>query len=124
MKPRLILALAALLVLPGCYAMDIDARALEPHLYMNRETAEGEAPEAVSEFEARTKATWALWGLVDLSEPEVQEVLEQEIARASGSAVTNLEVVTQLTFVDGLLGVITLGLYGQRSTILRGTVVR
>ena len=122
-SPALLLPLA-LGVLPGCSAMDIDATALEPHVYLNRQTADGDAPEPVGEFEARTKGSWLLWGLVDLDEPEVGEALEREIARAGGGAATNVVVVTQQTFMDGFLGVITLGIYTQRSTFIRGTVVR
>lgn len=124
MKIRALFALPALLALAGCYAMDIDATALEPHVVMTRESPPGESPERVADFEARTKGSWALWGLIDLSEPDIGGALEREIARADGRAATNVVVVTQQTFMDGFLSVITLGIYGQRSTFIRGTVVR
>lgn len=118
------LTLLVLGVLPGCSAMDIDATALEPHVYLNRQTADGDAPDPVAEFEARTRGSWLLWGLVELDEPEVGEALEREIARAGGGAATNVVVVTRQTFLDGFLGVLTLGIYTRRSTFVRGTVVR
>jgi hypothetical protein len=113
-----------ILALPGCYPMTIDATDLEPHIYLNSETADDAPPEPVSGFEARTRGSWLFWGLVTLDDPAVSDALAREIRRADGSAVMDVRVVTQRTFVDGLLGVITLGIYGQRTTRIEGTVVR
>lgn len=104
--------------------MTIDATDLEPHVYLNEETVEDAPPEAIAEFEARTKGSWLFWGLVTLDHPAVSDALEREIRRAGGTAAADVRVVTRRTFVDGLLGVITLGIYGQRTTRIEGTVVR
>lgn len=114
--------MAGSLALSGCFKMNIDATALEPNVYMN--TGEASAPPAVGEFETEVIASWLLWGLVDLKLPEVENELRREIERADGSAVTNLEITTKTTFMNGFLQLITLGIYGQRTTVLTGTVVR
>ncbi|MEJ2503822.1 MAG: hypothetical protein P8177_11020 [Gemmatimonadota bacterium] len=126
MKPTLrwiALGLAALAT-AGCYKMDIDARDLEPHVYLTDDASPGESPQRVGEFEAETSASWALWGLVDLDEPDVAGALARAIADADGTAATNVSIVTQITFMDGFLAAITLGLYGRRTTFIEGTVVR
>lgn len=117
----LALAVAAL---PGCYVMHIDATDLEPHVQLSGQSAAGAAPTAVSEFSAETRGSWLFWGLVQLDEPQVSDALAREIRRADGTAATDVRVVTQRKFIDGLLEVITLGIYGQRTTRIEGTVVR
>lgn len=125
MKQRLsLLALAGmLLVLPGCYAMDIDATALEPHVYMSVQS-QGEQPQRLGEFETKLTGSWLLFGLMKLKDPNLRDALQREIQRANGTRITGLEITTKQTFLDGLLTAITFNLYGQRTTILSGTVVR
>jgi hypothetical protein len=118
----LALLACALPVASGCYQMEIDATALEPNVYLN--TGDATNPEVAGEFEAEVIGSWLLWGLVDLKEPEIEDTLRREIERAGGSAVTGLEITTRTTFMNGFLAVITFGIYGQRTAVLTGRVVR
>lgn len=121
-RPVLFL-LAVALLLPGCYAMDIDATTISPHVYMTPQTRDG-TPARVGEINTSVTGSWILFGLVNLKDPDIARAIEREIMRQGGSGVTGLEIVTQQTFIDGLLATITLNLYGQRTTHIRGTVVR
>ena len=125
MKRFLTVALlgASLMVLPGCYAMDIDATALQPQVYMSVTSADAR-PDVVSDFETELTASWALFGLLKLSDPNVRDALEREIVRANGSGVTGLEIKTQQTVIDAVLTALTFNLYGQRTTIISGSVIR
>jgi hypothetical protein len=116
------LVLVAALTMSGCYAMDIDTTGLDPTVYLNREGAV--EMERVASFEADTRASWLLWGLVDLGDPDVGEIVRHEVRRENGTAVVDVEIATQTTFMDGFISALTLGLYGQRTTFVRGTVVR
>ena len=120
------LGLALVVVgLSGCYKLDIDATALEPHVYMSGPaTVRGGAGQNVGSLDAKTTGSWALWGLLPLKEPDVDGLIQRELARSSGTAVHGLSIRTQQTFVDGLLSAITFGLYGQRTVFVEGTVVR
>lgn len=111
----------AVLALSGCYSMEIDVTAMHPSVAMTGVQAQAQS---LGQFEIRTTGSWLLWGLVPLSDPNVQDALDREISRANGTGVTSVEITTQQTFMDGLLSALTLGLYGQRSTMVRGTVVR
>lgn len=124
MKRSITVALlaAALMVLPGCYAMDIDASGLQPNVLMH--TGDRAQPDRLGQFESRVTGSWLLWGLVEMSEPDIADAIDREVRRAGGSGVTAVGIRTQQTFIDGLLSLITLGLYGQRSTFITGTVVR
>jgi hypothetical protein len=114
-----LLAVAAL-ALSGCFTMEIDATPMQPTVRM---TGPAGQP-TIGQFEGRTTGSWLLWGLLPLSEPNVTDVLEREIRRLNGSGVTSVELTTQQTFLDGLLSGLTLGLYGQRTTFVRGMVVQ
>lgn len=118
-SPLALLALAALAT-AGCFTMEIDATAMQPTVAMTPTTG----AQNVGQFEGRTTASWLLWGLVPVNEPDVSDLLEREIRRLNGTGVSMVEITTQQTFMDGLLSVLTLGIYGQRSTIVTGTVVR
>jgi hypothetical protein len=50
--------------------------------------------------------------------------VRREIQREDGTAVVDVEIVTQTTFLDGLISALTFGLYSQRTTFVTGTVVR
>lgn len=113
---------SAALAMSGCFAMDIDVTGLDPTVYVNREGA-GDM-ERVARFETDTRASWLLWGLVELGEPRVGAAVRREIQREDGTAVVDVEIVTQTTFLDGLISALTFGLYSQRTTFVTGTVVR
>lgn len=117
-----LLVVLAAVAMSGCYAMDIDTTGLDRTVYMSREGAT--EMERVARFETDTRASWLLWGLVELGEPEVASAIRREIRREDGTAVVDVELVTQTTFIDGLISALTLGIYAQRTTFVTGTVVR
>lgn len=109
----------------GCYKLDIDATALEPHVYMSGPaTVRGGAGQNVGSLDAKTTGSWLLFGLLPLKEPDVDGLIQRELARSGGTSVHGLSIKSQQTFVDGLLSAITLGIYGQRSVFVEGTVIR
>lgn len=122
-NPTAVLLIGVLLALPGCYAMDIDASGLQPGAYLSTSQAANVGQMAAS-FEVELTNSWLFWGLSELGSPDIAATLETEIRRGNGTAVTGVQIVTQQTFVDGLLSALTLGIYGRRTTIISGTVVR
>lgn len=123
---RRCLGLALVVVgVSGCYKLDIDATALEPHVYMSGPaTVRGGAAQSVGSLDARTRGSWLLFGLLPMREPDVDGLIQRELARSQGTAVTGLQIRTQVTFMDGLLSAITFNLYGQRTVFVSGTIVR
>lgn len=121
-RPRIMLGLVAVaaLAVSGCYTMEIDATPMQPPVAM---TSPGQV-ETVGQLDGRTTASWLLWGLVPMSEPNVAGVLDREIRRLNGTGAAGVEITTQVTFMDGLISALTLGLYSQRSTMVSGRVVR
>jgi len=122
---QVLLILAVGLMAPGltgCYRMTIDAGALEPHVYLSTQ-ARGPV-EPVARFDGSATGSWLFWGLVQLEDAQVEKVVEREVARLRGDAVTGLTLRTQQRFIDAFLEAITLGIYGQRTVFVEGTVVR
>jgi hypothetical protein len=120
--PNLLALLAlAVVAVSGCYTMEIDATAMQPPIAMTGPTGQ---VQTLGHFEGRTTGSWLFWGLMPLRDPDVVDVLEREVRRLDGTGFTSVEIVTQQTFMDGFLSLLTLGIYGQRSTIVTGTVVR
>ena len=107
----------------GCLSMTIDARELQPAVHVSGVHAQGEA-QPLQTFEASTHGTWLFWGLVVRSDPQLGGELSRVLTEAGGDGVRALTIVTQQTFMDGLVAVLTLGIYGRRTTFLRGSIVR
>jgi hypothetical protein len=122
-RPRNTLALlvVAAVAVSGCYTMEIDATPLQPTVLMTGPTG---GQQTLGQFNERTTGSWLFWGLLPLSPPNVSEVVDREIRRLNGAGVTSVEITTQQTVLDALLSMLTLGIYGQRTTLVRGTVVR
>ena len=79
------------------------------------EPAEGE------DFEVTSRAVWGLWGLVQLSQPDLRKALAHQVG--DGVAVADIRIKSKARFSDILFTVITLGLMSTRSVTIEGTVV-
>ncbi|MBA2664967.1 MAG: hypothetical protein H0U74_21955 [Bradymonadaceae bacterium] len=104
--------------------MSLDARELGPQIYVSSVAQAPEEVEQLARFEAQTRASWLIWGLVDLNEPQLAAVLRDQIAEQQGSAAAGVTITSQRTFSDGLLSALTLGFYNRRTVTIEGIVVR
>ena len=122
-NPITIISLSAfILITAGCTKMYIDASAVPEGVYLSgAKSLPGMASKG--SFEVTLQATWTLFGLTPLKEPDLSSVLQKEIRALGGNAVMGLTIVTHQTFLDGLLGVVTIGLYIPRTITLKGQVV-
>lgn len=67
-----------------------------------------------------------IYGLVQggNSAKTVQDVIDEEVKAAGGAKASNVRYTFQQSFVDGLLGGITLGIYTPISVTIEGDVVK
>ena len=70
------------------------------------------------------EGAWLFWGMSKKDHPDVGELIDKEVSKLSGNGVINLEIKTTTTFLDGFLGVITLGIYTRRTILISGNVVK
>lgn len=72
-------------------------------------------------FEVTSRAVWGLWGLVSLSQPDLQKALAHQVG--DGVAVADIKIKSKARISDILITGITLGLLSTRSVTVEGTVV-
>ncbi len=107
----------------GCAHMNIDADSAESSILMGR-GGEGAEYTRMGEFSVVKEGAWLFWGTSIKDHPDVGEVIDKEVSNVSGKGVINLEIKTTRTFLDGFLGVITLGIYSRRTIEISGTVLK
>ena len=111
-------ALAALLFGAAGCAQTFDATTLGVPATLAAEGAQ--APQGTA-FEVKAKALWGIWGLVPLSQPNLQRVLAGQLV--GGRAIANVRIKTRTSFTDGLISIISVGLLVPRSVTYEGVVV-
>ena len=75
-------------------------------------------------FTESRHAHFLIAGLINIGTPNVSEVLEEQVKMKGGSAVANLQLTTTHTFVDGLVNIITGGIYNPVTVEFDGDVVK
>jgi len=113
--------LASLLVAVclGACSLTYDATALGVPATLASSASE---PVEGEHFEVTSRAVWGLWGLVQLSQPNLRKALAHQVA--VGSSVADIRIKSKARFSDILFTVITLGLLSTRSVTIEGTVVQ
>ena len=113
--------LASLLVAVclGACSLTYDATALGVPATLASSASE---PVEGEHFEVTSRAVWGLWGLVQLSQPNLRKALAHQVG--DGVAVADIRIKSKARFSDILFTVITLGLLSTRSVTVEGTVVQ
>lgn len=65
-----------------------------------------------------------LWGLVSPKDAGVEKIVANEVKKYGGKEAVNVKLRYQQTFVNGLLGVITLGIYTPFTLTVEGDIVK
>ena len=126
MSNKKILKFSLLLLLLGslgCAHMNIDADNAESSILMGRGN-ESASYTRIGDFSVVKEGAWLFWGFSKKDHPDVGEVIDKEVSKQNGDGVINLEIKSTTTFLDGFLGVITLGIYSRRTMEISGTVVK
>lgn len=120
--PALLLLLAV--AATGCSKFVLDARSMDNVVSMTKAGA-GAADQPVP-FRVSAKAAYLglAFNLVTLSQPNVPTILKQEINSRRGTAIRNLKIDKRRSFTDGLISLVTLGIYNQETITFEGEVVK
>ena len=113
------LALLLLAAYLGACSLTYDATALGVPATLASSASE---PVDGEHFEVTSRAVWGLWGLVQLSQPDLRKALAHQVA--DGASVADIRIKSKARFSDILFTVITLGLLSTRSVTVEGTVVQ
>ena len=103
----------------SCYTVNLRNAGGNPPAQMGP----GSSP-VLGHFDESRHAHFLIYGLINVGTPNVSEVLEEQVKMKQGTAVTNLELTTTHTFVDGLINGITFGIYNPVTVEFAGDVVK
>ncbi|MDH3267504.1 MAG: Bor family protein [Ignavibacteria bacterium] len=107
-------------LLTGCYTLNQIGEPVDQGI----EITNMEKVTPVSHFETDATINHFLWGLVSPSNAEVEQLIAQEVKRIGGTRAVNIRMKYQMTFVNGLLNFITLGIYNPFTLTVEGDVVK
>ena len=119
-----LLLIIAFISFSGCSRFALDARDIGEPVSMTRETGLEQSNNAVP-FETSMRVGYCGWlfNLVTLKNADMSEMLAKEIKAAGGTAVRNVTVKKEMSFVDGLISVVSLGFYVPETITVTGEVV-
>ena len=120
MIPRagVVLLLAGWLALSGC-SMTLDATDVGVPVQLS--TAAGEPVTGGRDFAVTSRAMYAFWGILKLSQPDLGEALAGQLV--GGERIANVRVRVRSRWTDVLISGLTLGLIVPRAVTYEGTVV-
>lgn len=122
MKSTLTLLIIVALVVTavGCYTLNAVGTPAETTLSMSNNPTGS----VIKHFISTKKVNHFVYGLVTPIDPDVAKVLSDEVKAAGGTHAINVKVHYQMTFVDGLVASITVGIYTPFTLTLEGDVVK
>lgn len=112
--------LMGLFLLTGCYTLN---QVGEP-VNQGIEITNMEKATPVSHFEREITINHFIYGLVSPGNAEVEQTIAQEVQRIGGTRAVNIRMKYQQTFVNGLLSIITIGIYNPFTLTIEGDVVK
>jgi len=103
LQVKVIFMVLLIFIFVGCETVHLTAVRVEKPISMtpniNREFT------VIKHFKRDLKAWFTILGLVTISNLKVEEVIREEILKAQGDGVVNLEITGQTTILDGLIPV-------------------
>jgi hypothetical protein len=115
LKTLLVAALASSLT--GCYRVTYDMDPMASPALVK-------AGQRVRSFRTELKSTHLAWGLVNPNDRIVMDAVAREVKLAGGKRARNVRLTREVGVVDGLVGMLTVGLYTPWTLVIEGEVVR
>lgn len=112
------LILATCLSLTGCYTMRFSGQQVDDDAVFFTQVA-GSHEEHFKESET---IGYMFWGGLAMGSPDPGRVLGRYVG--SGRKIANFRIVAEQSFTDGLLGLLTLGIYSPLTVTYEGDVVK
>jgi hypothetical protein len=115
-----IFIIATLLLLTGCYTLNQVGAPQDVAI----EITNSEKAVPISHFVCDETVNHFIYGLVSPGDAEVEKLISQEIKKYGGTRAVNVRMKYQSTFLNGLIGGLTLGIYHPYSLTIEGDVVK
>ena len=102
----------------GCYTLNMKASPTDHPLSLSNHPK----GKIIKHFTITKNIGHLIFGLVTLTEADVAKEISDEIEAAGGSEAINVKVFYQMTFINGLLNVITFGIYNPFTLEIEGDI--
>jgi hypothetical protein len=83
----------------------------------------GPGQPATAHFSESRHAHFLIEGLISVGQPDLKQLFTDEISVNNGKAITNLSLTTTHSFIDLIVGIITVGIYTPVTVEIEGDVV-
>lgn len=103
----------AVSTLAGCYTLTV-----------NMDDPDVPKGAIAGHFRTELKVHHVVAGLVTLGDPDIRSEVKKQLEQQDGKYARNLRLIHQHSFIDGLLGGLTGGIYTPTSIILEGDIVK
>ncbi len=123
MKHNFLVVLALIVLVfftQGCYTMhQIGTPSNEGIEITNMEKAS-----SMGQFSSKKWVNHFIFGLVSPDDAGIEELISDAVKSRGGTRAVNVKIQYQMSFVNGLLNVITIGLYNPFTLTVKGDVVK
>jgi len=111
-----------LLFIAGCATVNLETRAAEDNISMSHII--NKEYKTIAHFKRNTQAWFAIFDLATVSNPNLRNIVENEIKAVNGDGVVNLQIKGETTFIDGCISILTCSLIRPRSYTIEGDIVK
>ncbi len=116
----LLVLMTLMFLVQGCYTLNQVGYPTENAIEItNKENAT-----SIQHFTHTKWVNHFLWGLVSPKDADVEQIISYEIYKYGGERAVNITMKYQQTFINGLLGVLTSGIYTPFTLTIEGDVVK
>jgi len=122
MKPLslALLLIAVVLIFPACYTLETVNSSTDVPVQLSN--ANNQA--IIGHFEHSMWIHHFIVGLVNASDPDVSKMIANQVKLKGGTAAVNVKITYQMSFVNGLLNMITFEIYNPFTLTIEGDVVK
>lgn len=116
----LTLCIFTILILQGCYTLQQVGSPTDVAI----EITNKEQATSIEHFTRTKKINHFVYGLVSPDDAGIEKLIADVVKLNKGSAAVNIRMKYQQTFIDGLVGGLTLGIYTPFTLTVEGDVVK
>ncbi len=118
--PLIFLTAALLVLVPGCYTLETINSPTDQAV----EISNVKKATATAHFQRTEWINHFLFGLVSTNKADIPKMVSNEVQMKGGTSAVNVKIIYEATFVQGLLNIITFGIYNPFTLTVEGDVVK
>ena len=112
------------MVLASCAVLNLNAVGTTDKPISWNSNLGGREYDVANHFIRTEQASWLILTLIPLNQPDVGQIVQQEIGSAGGDGAVNVQITTKLDVLDIVISIFVGGLYNTRTVIIEGDVVK